>query len=48
MDTERVEVPLGDEWRIPYLHRLLAESLEARYSADTDNEKKLTQLIHSL
>ena len=46
--ADRVEVPEGDEWRVPYLWRLLAERLQAHYAADTVTEKGLQVLIDSL
>ena len=45
--AERVEVPMGEEWRVPYLWRLLAERLQAHYSADTQEETRLQELIDS-
>ena len=48
LEADRVEVPPGEEWRIPYLWRLLSERLQAHYSADTETEKRLQELINSL
>ena len=44
----KVVVPDMDKWRVPYLKRLLAERLQAYYTADTLAEEKLTVLINSL
>ena len=43
-----VAVPQVDRWRVPYLWRLLAERLQAHYTADTTTEERLTVLINSL
>jgi hypothetical protein len=46
--ADRVEVPERDEWRVPYLWRLLAERLQAHYAADSAAEKGLQVIIDSL
>jgi hypothetical protein len=46
--ADTTEVPPGDEWRVPYLQRLLSERLQAHYRADTSEEKRLKILIDSL
>ena len=48
LDKARVVVPDQDKWRVPYLERLLAERLQAYYTADTLAEEQLTVLINSL
>ena len=48
LDKARVVVPDQDKWRVPYLERLLAERLQAYYTADTLAEEKLTALINPI
>ena len=43
-----VVVPEVDKWLVPFLWRLLAEGLQAHYSADTATEERLRALINSL
>ena len=38
--ADRVEVHPRDEWRIPYLWRLLAERLQANYTADRKHDSR--------
>ena len=46
--ADRVEVQAGEEWRVPYLWRLLVGRLQAHYSADAEEESRLKELINSL
>ena len=46
--ADRVEVPTGEEWKVPFLWRLLTERLQAHYSADMQEETRLQELIDSL
>ena len=46
--ADRVPVPQQDAWRAPYLEKLLRARLQAYYSADTVEEKRLQELISSL
>ena len=48
LEADRVEVPPGEEWRVKYLWRLLAERLHAHYTADIETEERLQELIDSL
>ena len=48
LKRDLVAVPEVDRWRVPYLWRLLAERLQAHYTADTTTEERLTVLINSL
>ena len=45
---EMVTVPTEDEWRLPYLRRLLEERLQYHFRGDTAVEAKLQKLIDSL
>ena len=46
--ADRASVPQQDSWRAPYLQKLLAARLEAHYTADKEEEKRLQSLIASL
>jgi hypothetical protein len=46
--ADRAEVPEQDSWRGPALQKLLAARLEAHYTADREEEKRLQGLINSL
>ena len=46
--ADRVPVPQQDAWRAPYLEKLLGARLQAFYSADKVEEKRLQELISSL
>ena len=48
IEKETVEVPLEDQWRVPYLRRLLEQRLQFHYSADKENETRVQTLIDSL
>ena len=48
MEGCQIEMPDGDQWRLPCLEKLLAARLEAHYSANTEEESRLTDLITSL
>ena len=43
-----VDVPLPDQWRIKFLATLLAQRQELHYSGASDEENRLTELIHNL
>ena len=47
-EADRAKIPDRDEWRIPYLRKLLSALLEAKYSADSAEEERLQSLITSL
>ena len=42
------EVPIGDEWRLPYLGKLLEQRQRAHYSDCTSETERLSELIDSL
>ena len=42
------DVPEQDRWRLPYLQKLLAMRLQAYYSGEEDEVKRLQELINSL
>ena len=42
------DVPIGEEWRIPYLGKLLEQRQAAHYGGYEDEEKRLAELIDSL
>ena len=44
----RVVPDTCDLWRLPYLDKLLSQRLEAFYCGDTEGEKQIDKLIHSL
>ena len=46
--VETREVPSQDEWRAPYLQKLLEARLVAHYRAEEEEEEKLQGLIRSL
>ena len=46
--SEVVEVPVRDEWRLPYLSSLISQRREAHLLALEDEEARLTELIESL
>ena len=46
--ADRVPVPQQDSWRAPLLEKLLAARLQAYYSGDKTEEKRLQDLICSL
>ena len=46
--ADRVPVPQQETWRAPYLEKLLSARLQAYYSADTVEEKRLQEMISSL
>ena len=46
--ADRVAVPEADSWRVAYLRKLLAQRLQAHYSADKHEEERLQTLIDSL
>ena len=48
VQAEAVEVPVQDQWRIPYLCSLLAQRREFRNLALENEEKYLDELIGSL
>ena len=48
ISTERVPVNHLDQWRIPYLTKLLDSQQQAKYVADEQKMDNLNQLIHSL
>ena len=45
---ETVAVPPEDQWRVPYLRRLLEQRLQFYYSGDKENETRVQTLIDSL
>ena len=47
-EFERVDVPLLDRWRLPYLCSLLNQRSEAYFNASGEEQKRLTDLITSL
>ena len=47
-EADRVEVPISDFWRPPFLRKLLAACLQAHFKADTREEEQLQRLIDSL
>ena len=42
------DVPIGEEWRIPYLEKLLEQRNAAHYGKYVEDEKRLIKLIDSL
>ena len=48
LDKKEVGVPVGEEWRLPYLGKLLEQRQSAVYSDCTKEEERLTGLIDSL
>ena len=44
----KAEVPPTDQWRLPFLEKLLARRTEAFYSGDCDKYHETNELIHSL
>ena len=45
---EAVDVPAVDEWRIPYLRKLLEQKQMLHYMGDKESEVSVTKLIDSL
>ena len=48
MQKETVGVALEDQWRVPYLGRLLEQRLQFHYNGDKENETRVQTLIDSL
>ena len=48
MSQEVAPVPAGDEWRAPYLQKLLDQRLQAFYSGEQGDQEMLSTLINSL
>ena len=46
--ADRRKIPESDSWRPPFLQKLLTERLEAYYTGEEDEEKRLQGLIQSL
>ena len=46
--NETVPVPAGDEWRVPYLCKLLRSRSEAQFEARDEDAEQLSELIESL
>ena len=47
-EADRREVPEQDRWRLPYLEKLLTLRLQAFYSGEKEEVKRLQSLINSL
>ena len=45
---ELVDVNVEDEWRLPYLKRLLCQRIMAHYNSEEEEEERLQSLINSL
>ena len=45
---QNLSVNVEDEWRLPYLDRLLTERTMAFYNGDTENHTKINELLQSL
>ena len=48
VDNETVPVPQGDEWRIPFLWKLLKLRSQAYYAANDEDVETLSSYIRSL
>ena len=46
--SDRKEVPVLDQWSVPYLSSLLERRQVLHYQGDTEGEKELTDLVDSL
>ena len=47
-DSEMVVVPDTDWWRLKYLATLLQQRMDAKYTANEEEEEQLSPLIESL
>ena len=45
---EMVHVSVEDEWRLPYLQRILLERMTAHFQSNQEEEERLQSLINSL
>ena len=48
LENSKVEIQKQDEWRVPYLTKLLEKRLSARYRGSTEEEEEIQSLINSL
>ena len=48
LENGRLDIPNGEEWRIPYLGKLLEQRQAAYYGGFEKEETRLTALIDSL
>ena len=46
--NELVPVPAADQWRLPYLKRLLEQRLQHHYRGEIQEEARIQSLIDSL
>ena len=48
LTSKRVDIPAGDQWRLPYLGLLLEQRQHAHYGGHFDEEERINGLIESL